>query len=85
MEREVTEAFINRPRKVEHAQGFIRLEVLSPSENSSEFWLVTYWDEQANFENWHKNHRHESHGMIPKGLKLDPHGTELRIFHHIAS
>lgn len=85
METEVREAFIHRPRKVESAPGFIRLEVLSPSDNSSEFWLVTYWDSQAAFEDWHKNHRHESHEMIPRGLKLDPKGTELRIFTHIAS
>jgi heme-degrading monooxygenase HmoA len=85
MEREVTEAFINRPHKVESAPGFVRLEVFSPLENNSEFWLVTYWENQADFEHWHKNHRHESHEMIPKGIKLDPRGTELRIFRHIAS
>ena len=85
MEREVTEAFVNRPHKVESAPGFVRLEVLTPSDNNSEFWLVTYWQTQAQFEDWHKNHRHESHEMIPKGLKLDPRGTELRIFQHIAS
>jgi|SRR5579864_1102274 len=85
LESEVRNAFINRPRKVESAPGFIRLEVLSPNENASEFWLVTYWESQSAFDDWHKNHRHESHEMIPKGLKLDPRGTELRIFNHIAS
>lgn len=85
MEREVAEAFLNRPKKVENAPGFVRMEVLSPAENSSEFWLLTYWCAQEDFDYWHKHHRHESHEMIPKGLRLDPRGTELRIFNHIAS
>jgi len=85
MEREVAEAFRNRPRQVDSAPGFVRLEVLSPAENEAEFWLVTYWDSEAHYHDWHRRHRHDSHQFIPKGLKLDPHGTELRVFRHVAS
>ena len=84
MEREVAEAFANRPHKVDSAPGFVRMEVLSPEENPAEFWLVTYWERAEDFDHWHKNHRHDSHEFIPKGLKLDPKGTELRVLERIA-
>lgn len=85
LQGEVAEAFRKRPHKVDSAPGFVRLEVLSPAENDAEFWLVTYWTSEPHYQQWHKDHRHDSHQLIPKGLKLDPRGTELRMFQHIAS
>jgi len=85
MEKQVREAFINRPRLVEGTPGFVRLEVLSPAEDSREFWLLTYWETEQHFRDWHKHHRHESHQMIPKGLRLDALGTRIQVLNHIAS
>jgi heme-degrading monooxygenase HmoA len=85
MQREVAKAFKNRPHKVDSAPGFVRLEVLSPAENDAEFWLVTYWSSEQHYREWHQGHRHDSHEFIPHGLKLDSRGTELRLFHHLAS
>jgi heme-degrading monooxygenase HmoA len=86
MEREVADAFRARPHLVDDAPGFVRMEVLSPAEDDSEFWLVTYWTDEASFRAWHRGHTfRESHSAIPKGLKLDPLATELRGFRYVAS
>lgn len=44
---EVAAAFRNRPHKVDFALGFVRMDVLSPEDNASEFWLITYWASRA--------------------------------------
>lgn len=85
MEDEVKLAFVNRPHMVENQEGFIKLEVLSPKENETEIWLLTYWKDQESFKFWHKNHLKGAHHGIPPGLKLVPHSFKLRFFNHIAS
>lgn|SRR5512133_197106 len=82
----VKEAFRNPPHSVETAPGFERLDVLSPTENPKEIWLLTYWSNLRAFDDWHKSHLYrESHSGIPKGLKLVPKGTTLSFFEHVAS
>jgi heme oxygenase (mycobilin-producing) len=85
MEAEVRNAFVSRPHLVENAAGFLRLEVLSPAEDPKEFWLLTYWETEEHFRAWHKNHLHDSHQMIPKGLRLDATGTRVQVLNHVAS
>lgn len=83
---EVAAAFRARPHLVDHAPGFLRMEVLSPRDNRDEFWLLTWWTAQEHFEAWHRSHEyHESHQGIPKGLKLVPKSTQILRFDHIAS
>jgi len=83
---EVKQAFKNRPHMVDHAPGFQRMEVISPRELPSEIWLVTYWENEESFSNWHRSHLYrESHKGIPKGLKLVPKRTRLRFFDLVAS
>jgi heme oxygenase (mycobilin-producing) len=86
MEAEVADAFRNRPHLVENASGYVRMEVLSPTEDASEFWLVTYWSDEESFRAWHHGHLfRESHAGIPSGLRLDPSATELRGFRYVSS
>jgi heme oxygenase (mycobilin-producing) len=86
MEDSVADAFRSRPHLVDGAPGFVRMEVLSPSDDSSEFWLVTYWSSEESFREWHHSHEFRtSHAFMPKGLKLDPASTELRSFRFVAS
>ena len=85
MEQEVKDAFKKRPGFVEHANGFIRLDVLSPLKNPAEIHLITYWESDEDFEYWHRNHLKESHKNIPKGLKLVPNSWELSKYEHICS
>jgi heme-degrading monooxygenase HmoA len=59
--------------------------VFSSSEKPAEFWLMTYWESEGHFREWHKHHRHESHQLMPKGLRLDASGTEVRVLNYIAS
>ena len=86
MESDVAEAFRNRPHMVEGADGFVRMDVITPAEDGSEFWLLTYWKDEECFRRWHASHLYrDSHAGIPKGLKLDPTATEMRSFHYISS
>jgi heme-degrading monooxygenase HmoA len=86
MEQEVAAAFRARPHLVDGAPGFVRMDVLSPSGDESEFWLVTYWTDEESFRVWHRSHEfRDSHSYMPRGLKLDPAATELRGFRYVAS
>ncbi len=85
MEKEVKQAFINRPGLVEKYEGFLGLSVISPVENPSQIWLITNWADEATFKTWHKTHLKDSHAGIPKGLILVPHTFKLRFFNHITS
>jgi len=78
MEQSVREAFLDRPRLVDAAPGFLGLETFTLSTNESVFYLVTRWTDAASFQAWHKSPDHHlSHKGIPRGLKLDPKFTEL--------
>lgn len=86
MAGEVKEAFVNRPGLVEAARGFVRLDVISPLDDPQEIWLLTYWEDEASFRAWHHSHLYrDSHGGIPKGLKLIPRSASLRYFEHVSS
>jgi heme-degrading monooxygenase HmoA len=82
----VKDAFTKRPHLVDSADGYLRMDVLSPKDKPHEIWLITYWRDEASFKVWHHSHMyHESHKGIPKGLKLIPSETEIRYFEHVAS
>lgn len=86
MEEDVRQAFEHRPCLVDEAPGFVRLDVVSPTEASNEFWLITYWTDEQSYRTWHHGHRYkDSHIGIPKGLKLVRGRTQIRYFRHIAS
>jgi heme-degrading monooxygenase HmoA len=86
MAAEVRAAFRARPHLVDRAAGFVRMEVLCPREKPDEFWLLTWWTEEAHYRAWHRSHAyHDSHAGIPRGLKLVPKSTEIRYFDHVAS
>jgi heme-degrading monooxygenase HmoA len=86
MSDEVKQAFRERPHSVEDATGFVRMEVLSPCDAPDEIWLITYWENEASYQTWHRSHLYqESHRGIPKGLRLVPHSVSMRFFNHVAS
>lgn len=86
MVSQVREAFRNRPHLVDHAPGFMHMTVMSPPDKSEEIWLVTYWEDEPSFRAWHKSHDyHASHEGIPRGLKLIPESTEIRLFEVFAT
>lgn len=77
---EVRMAFQQRPHFVDQAEGFLGMEVMSPLDNDAEIWLFTRWKDRQSYESWHKSHLyHESHKGIPKGLKLIPGATEIKV------
>ena len=81
MAEQVRSAFQQRPHLVDDASGFLGMEVMSPVDNTAEIWLVTRWCDEQSYRTWHRGHDyHESHKGIPKGLKLVPNSTEIRLF-----
>lgn len=86
MTEAVKTAFRQRLRQVEHAPGFVRLDVLSPLDCPAEIWLLTFWRDEASFRSWYRSHDyHQAHQGIPKGLKLVPGRTLIRHFEHVCS
>ena len=84
LEQAVTEAFHNRPRLVEHAPGFLGLEVFHESNDPTVFVLLTRWTDVSSFRLWHASDAHDlSHAGIPRGLKLDAAYTQLTVLHDI--
>ncbi|MDZ7683910.1 MAG: antibiotic biosynthesis monooxygenase family protein [Gammaproteobacteria bacterium] len=84
MLEEVKEAFRQRPKLVDQAQGFIKMDVISPLEHPDEIWLITYWKDRDSYLKWHHSEEHkQSHKGIPKGLKLVPERTEISFFEHV--
>jgi heme-degrading monooxygenase HmoA len=82
---QVKQAFRNRPRKVEDADGFLRMEVISPLDDPREIWLITFWRDEVSFKTWHHGHLYrESHEGIPKGLKLVPKSVAIRRFEGVS-
>jgi heme oxygenase (mycobilin-producing) len=85
LEGEVRDAFVRRPHLVDDAKGFVRMDVVSPTGDQAEFWLLTFWEDEASFRDWHHSHLYrESHAGIPRGLKLVPEATELLTFRYIS-
>jgi heme oxygenase (mycobilin-producing) len=83
---EVRQAFRERPHLVDDAAGFLRMDVMSPREHPREFWLLTFWTDEASYRTWHRSHEyHESHAGIPKGLKLVPSSARIDFFDLVAS
>ena len=81
MAEQLRSAFQQRPHLVDDASGFLGMEVMSPVDNTAEIWLVTRWCDEQSYRAWHRGHDyHKSHKGIPKGLKLVPKSTEIRLF-----
>lgn len=86
MTPEVKQAFLDRPHLVDDAPGFVRMDVISPVENPDEIWLITFWRDEQSYRAWHRGHAYrDSHEGIPKGLRLDPKGTSIRMFDYVSS
>lgn len=84
MVEEVKEAFRHRPALVDGAEGFLKMDVISPEAAPEEIWLITYWTDRESFLAWHHGPEHRmSRRFIPKGLKLDPKRTRLTFFEHV--
>lgn len=85
MQEEVRQAFLARPRIVDNAPGFQRMEVLRLLDKLEKFWLLTWWTDEASFADWHRGHDyHECHAGIPKGLKLLAGSVEIRRLEQIS-
>ena len=83
---EVRSAFLQRPHLVDTAQGFLGMDVMSPIDNPAEIWLVTRRCDEKSYQNRHQRHQyHESHGGIPKELKLVPGTAIVRLFQVFAT
>jgi heme-degrading monooxygenase HmoA len=86
MTPQVKEAFVNRPHLVDDAAGFLGMEVLSPLDNADEIWLLTRWSDEGSYRAWHHSHLYrDAHHGIPRGLRLVPGATSIRLFERVCS
>jgi heme-degrading monooxygenase HmoA len=84
LEGAVARAFVDRPRLVEQAEGFLGLEVFADAADASVFYLSTRWITEAAFRQWHASEAHHaSHKGMPAGLKLDPAFTQLTVMERL--
>jgi diguanylate cyclase (GGDEF)-like protein len=83
LEEEVRRAFRNRPRRVEKTSGFCGFNVLTDASDPAVFLLLTRWIDAESFRAWHSSEEHHrSHGMMPRGLKLDATFTSITVGNH---
>ena len=79
-------AFAGRPHLVDSAPGFLGMEVLCPVDDGDEFWLVTRWADEQSYRLWHGSHVYrDSHKGIPRGLRLVPGSTSVRLFQQVST
>lgn len=78
MSAQVRDAFCQRPHQVDEAPGFLGMEVMSPTDNPQDIWLLTRWHDEGCYQSWHAGDGyHSSHSGIPKGLKLVPGSAKI--------
>jgi len=80
LEAAVRDAFFVRPHLVDHAPGFLGMEVYTDASDQTIFYLLTRWTDADSFRHWHASDAHRlSHRGIPRGIKLDPTFTQVLI------
>jgi len=83
---EVKHACRSRPHKVDDADGFLRMEAISPMEDPNAIRLFTLWRDEASYKSWHQSPLYrEFHAGIPKGLRLVPKSVAIRFFEGVAN
>jgi heme-degrading monooxygenase HmoA len=86
LEGAVSQAFRDRPRFVDHAPGFLGMEVFADAADPAVFYLVTRWTDQASFDAWHRSEDHRAlNQYMPQGLKLVAGFTQLSRLERIPS
>ena len=86
MADEVEIAFRNRLGQVDRAPGFRALQVLRDNDDPREFWLMTEWSSELDFDRWHKSHAYrDAHQGIPRGLKLVKGAQVIRRLRKVAT
>ncbi len=49
---EFVQRFADRPRRIEHADGFERFELLRPADGWHEWLVMTLWRDRSAYEKW---------------------------------
>lgn len=84
--QQVQDAFKNRPHLVDGVAGFMGMEVLNTQGKTDEFWLLTWWTDEAAYQSWHKSQAYQqSHQSMPKGVKLVPGSTKITVLERITN
>jgi len=66
---ELVRAFRARARLVDHADGFVDLQVWQSDRDAGELIMVSRWRDRAAFTTYMRSDDHKtSHGRIPPGL-----------------
>jgi len=78
---ELVAAFRDRAHLVEHAEGFLGLEVWQNDRDAGELIMVSRWADRDSFKRYMKSDAHRiSHGRIAADLKSD---IKLQALEHL--
>jgi len=78
---ELVAAFRDRAHLVEHAEGFLGLEVWQNDRDAGELIMVSRWADRDSFKRYMKSDAHRiSHGRIGADLKSD---IKLQALEHL--
>ena len=78
---DLVEAFRNRAHLVDHASGFVDLEVWRSDRDPQEVVMVSRWRDRDSFKRYMQSREHAiSHGRIPPGLDA---AIELERLEHL--
>lgn len=74
------ERFANRAREVDKMPGFVRNQVLRPTNSEDPYIVLTVWQSQADFEAWVSSEAfkkgHAKSGTLPPEVFLGPSKLE---------
>ncbi|HPG05862.1 MAG TPA: antibiotic biosynthesis monooxygenase [Saprospiraceae bacterium] len=44
--------FLSRAHAIDRMDGFIKMEVLKPADQSADYLIVSHWENEASFKDW---------------------------------
>ena len=75
------ERFANRAGEVEGTPGFISFDLLRPTDDSDEYFVVTKWESEEAFTAWMESQEFQrGHAQSGEGQRPAASGSALRSF-----
>ena len=75
------ERFASRAGEVEKTPGFLSFELLRPTDDSDEYFVVTRWESEEAFQAWMDSREfQQGHAQSGEGQRAAASGSALRSF-----
>ena len=81
MRETLEERFANRAGEVETTPGFLSFDLLRPTDDSDEYFVVTKWESDEAFQAWLDSRQfQQGHAQSGEGQRPAASGSTLRSF-----